>query len=263
MAYEDITQLLGGWPGFVITEVSREPGELAERRAQRRHPVYAKPELLATAPNQLWSWDITKLRGPRRGGQYALYVVLDVLSRCVVGWRVAERERGHLAKDLLQLCLAHQGITAAQRLTVHADRGGPMRCKPVAWLLADLGVTRSHSRPQVSNDNPYSEAQFKTLKYRPTFPDRFGSLADARNWCDRFFAWCNTEHRHSGIGWHTPAEVHSGEAHARRAERAEVLTEAYQWHPERFVRKRPTPPALPLAAWINPPVEARRVAEVQ
>lgn len=227
-------------------------GESAERRAQRTHPIYPAPELLATAPNQLWSWDITKLRGPVRGVWYALYVVLDVFSRYVVGWLVAERERGVLAKALLDTCLTREQVDPMQ-LTVHADRGGPMQGKPVALLLADLGVTRSHSRPQVSNDNPYSESQFKTLKYHPTFPERFGSLVDARAYCLQFFRWYNTVHRHMGIGWHTPVDVHTGVAEARRAQRATVLASAYAATPERFVRHPPVPPKLPTAVWINPP----------
>lgn len=227
-------------------------GESRERRAQRVHPVYAKPELLACAPNQLWSWDITKLRGPARGVWYALYVVLDVFSRYVVGWRVAERERGTLAQELLRTCLRREQITRSQ-LTVHADRGGPMQGKPVAWLLADLGVTRSHSRPRVSNDNPYSESHFKTLKYHATFPARFGSLVDARAYCRAFLHWYNTSHRHMGIGWHTPVDVHTGAAPARRARRAAVLDAAYAATPDRFVRQRPVPPRLPTTVWINPP----------
>lgn len=227
-------------------------GETQARRAQRPHPVYATPELLATAPNHLWSWDITKLRGPERGVWYALYVVLDVFSRYVVGWLLADRERGVLARALLHTCITREAIGRTP-LTVHADRGGPMQGKPVALLLADLGVTRSHSRPRVSNDNPYSESQFKTLKYHPTFPARFGSLVDARGYCAHFFHWYNTVHRHMGIGWHTPADMHTGLAHARRAQRATVLDAAYAARPERFVRRAPVPPRLPTAVWINPP----------
>jgi putative transposase len=227
-------------------------GETQPRRAQRQHPVYAKPELLATAPNQLWSWDITKLRGPERGTWYALYVILDVFSRYVVGWLAAAHERGTLAKYLLETCIAREHIPRTQ-LTVHADRGGPMQGKPVALLLADLGVTRSHSRPRVSNDNPYSESQFKTLKYHPTFPARFGSLIDARAYCASFFHWYNTVHRHQGIGWHTPVDVHTGVAIARRAQRAIVLDAAYAATPERFVRHAPVPPKLPTKVWINEP----------
>ena len=227
--------------------------EVRERRAQARRPHYAAPELLATGPNQLWSWDITKLKGPAPWMWYHLYVLLDVFSRYVVGWLVAPRESAGLAKRLIATSCARQGIRPGG-LTVHADRGTAMVAKSVALLLADLGVTKTHSRPHVSNDNPYSEAQFKTLKYRPDFPARFGSLEDARAHATDFFAWYNTEHRHSGIGLHTPHDVHHALATARQAHRASVLTAAFAAHPERFVRRPPTPPALPTAAWINPPL---------
>lgn len=227
-----------------------------ERRGQRRHPSYAKPELLATAPNQLWSWDITKLRGPVHGRWYALYVVLDVFSRCVVGWRLAERERGELAKELLRWCRDRQHLSDASALTLHADRGSPMTGKPVSALLVALGITRSHSRPHVPNDNPYSEAQFKTLKYHATFPGRFGSLEDAERYCTAFFQWYNTQHRHSGIGMHTPHDVHTGVATAKQAARASVLRAADARHPERFVNRAPVPPTLPVEAWINKPPAA-------
>jgi len=226
--------------------------EVRERRAQRRHPVYTAPELLATAPNQLWSWDITKLRGPATWTYYHLYVVLDVFSRYVVGWMVAPRESAVLAERLIATACERQRILPGQ-LTVHADRGAAMTSKPVALLLADLGVTKTHSRPHVSNDNPYSEAQFKTLKYRPDFPARFGALEDARAHATRFFRWYNTEHRHSALGLLTPHDVHHGHAEAKRAARALVLATAYAARPDRFVRHAPTPPALPTAAWINPP----------
>ncbi len=226
--------------------------EVRERRAQRRHPPYAAPELLAIAPNQLWSWDITKLKGPTTWSWYHLYVILDVFSRYVVGWMVAPRESAILAERLIAACCDRQGIGRGQ-LTIHADRGSSMTSKPVALLLADLGVTKTHSRPHVSNDNPYSEAQFKTLKYRPDFPDRFGSIEHARAHCTDFFPWYNTEHRHSGLGLHTPHDVHFGLAAARREHRATVLTAAYAATPERFVRRPPTPALLPTAAWINPP----------
>jgi putative transposase len=238
-------------------------GATRERRAQRRHPTYAKPELLATGPNQLWSWDITKLRGPRRGSWYALYVVLDVFSRYVVGWRLAERERGELAEELLRWCRTSQRLPLGSGLTVHADRGGPMMGKPVSELLVALGITRSHGRPRVPNDNPYSEAQFKTLKYHQSFPDRFGSLEDARSYCATFFSWYNGVHRHSGLGWHTPADVHGGRAPARRAHRAQVLAAAYARTPERFVRQPPVPPALPVEVWINKPAALTGVAAAQ
>ena len=227
-------------------------GEGRERRAQRRGPIYAAPELLATGPNQLWSWDITKLKGPAKWTYYYLYVVLDVFSRYVVGWMVAPRETAALAERLIATSCARHGIAPGQ-LTIHADRGSSMTSKPVALLLADLGVTKTHSRPSVSNDNPYSEAQFKTLKYRPDFPDRFGALEHARMHSVDFFRWYNTEHRHSGLGLHTPYDVHFGLATARRAARALVLDAAYTMRPERFVNRPPTPALLPSAAWINPP----------
>jgi putative transposase len=226
--------------------------EVRERRAQRRHSIYTAPELLATAPNQLWSWDITKLKGPTTWSWYHLYVILDVFSRYVVGWMVAPRESAVLAERLITACCERQGILRGQ-LTLHADRGSSMTSKPVALLLADLGVTKTHSRPHVSNDNPYSEAQFKTLKYRPDFPERFGSLEDARAHCTDFFLWYNTEHRHSSLALHTPHNVHFGLAEALRAHRAKVLATAYGANPERFVRRPPMPAPLPAAAWINPP----------
>ena len=227
-------------------------GETRERRAQRRHPRYAVPELLATAPNRLWSWDITKLRGPATWTWYYLYVLLDVFSRYVVGWLLAHRESAGLAQRLIAATVAREGIAPGQ-LTVHADRGAAMISKPVAFLLADLGITKTHSRPHVSNDNPYSEAQFKTLKYHPSFPDRFGSFEHGRAHCADFFPWYNTEHRHSSLGWHTPHAVHHGLAASQRHRRAAVLAAAYAARPDRFVRKIPVPPALPAAAWINPP----------
>jgi putative transposase len=190
--------------------------EVRERRDQLRHPSYAAPQLLATRPNQLWSWDITKLLGPAKWTYFYLYVILDVFSRYVVGWMVAHRESATLAEKLIRAICARQGI-APGALTLHADRGSSMTSKPVAFLLADLGVTKTHSRPHVSDDNPFSEAQFKTLKYRPEFPDRFGSIVDARGFCQRFFPWYNTEHHHSGIGLLTPADVHLGRAASRIA----------------------------------------------
>jgi len=226
--------------------------EVRERRAQARRPHYTAPELLATGPNQLWSWDITKLKGPAKWTWYHLYVLLDVFSRYVVGWLVAPRESATLAERLIATSCARQGIQPGH-LTVHADRGNAMVAKSVALLLAELGVTKTHSRPHVSDDNPYSEAQFKTMKYRPDFPERFGSLEDARAHGTAFFTWYNTAHRHSGIGLHTPADVHFGVAPVRREARAAVLAAAYARTPERFVRQLPQPPALPTAAWINPP----------
>ena len=230
----------------------RVNAEIRERRDQLRHPVYTKPELLATGPNQVWSWDITKLYGPEKWTYYYLYVVLDVFSRCVVGWTIAYRESAALAEELIAQTCAKQNIEPGH-LTIHADRGSAMTSKAVAFLLADLGVTKTHSRPHVSNDNPYSEAQFKTLKYRPGFPARFGCIEDARQHCQAFFAWYNTEHRHSGIGLMTPETVHYGRAEQTIAQRQGVLSAAYQTHPERFVRKTPAPLAMPAAAWINPP----------
>jgi len=226
--------------------------EVRERRAQLRHPAYAAPELLATAPNELWSWDITKLRGPATWTWFYLYVILDVFSRYVPGWMVATRESAVLAQRLIADTVDKQGIAPGE-LTIHAERGSSMASKPVALLLADLGIVKSHSRPHVSNDNPYSEAQFKTLKYRPGFPARFGSIEDARSFCQGFFPWYNTEHRHSGIALYAPADVHYGRTPALELARAGVLAGAYAAHPERFVRRPPTPPALPGAVWINPP----------
>ena len=233
-----------------------EHGEVRERRAQRQHPPYAKPELLAQAPNEVWSWDITKLEGPRPWQYFHLYAILDVFSRYTVGWTVQLRENQHVARDLIDQTLTQQQITREQ-LTIHADRGSSMRSKPVAFLLADLGVTKSHSRPYTSTDNPYSESQFKTLKYRPGFPDRFDSIEHARAFCRTFFAWYNAEHRHSGIGLMTPNDLHHGRAQTIHDKRAEVLAAAYAKRPERFVRRPPTPPAIPTAAWINKPEPER------
>lgn len=226
--------------------------EVRERRDQLTHPAYAKPELLADRPNQVWSWDITKLLGPTKWSYYYLYVILDVFSRYVVGWTVQLGESAVLAEQLIAQAIAQQQITRGQ-LTLHADRGSSMRSKPVAFLLADLGVTKTHSRPYTSTDNPYSEAQFKTMKYRPGFPERFGSIEVARTFCRPFFDWYNHTHRHSGIGLMTPAAVHYGRAGALHDERARVLATAFAANPERFVRGVPLPPALPTAAWINRP----------
>jgi len=238
----------------------REAGEAKERRRQAAHPATVKPELVATQANQVWSWDITKLRGPAKWTYYHLYVILDIFSRYVVGWMVATRESAALAEELISATCAKQGIDRGQ-LSLHADRGSSMTSKPVAFLLADLGVTQSHSRPHVSNDNPFSEAQFKTLKYRPEFPDFFPSIAAARAHCQDFFAWYNDEHRHSGIGLHTPADVHYGLDGAVRDKRAGVLDAAYAAHPERFVRKPPAPPALPDVSWINKPDNTQEAAQ--
>lgn len=232
----------------------REVGETGDRRVHSVHPPTVKPELVATQPNEVWSWDITKLHGPKKWTYYHLYVILDIYSRYAVGWMVASRESKVLAERMFAETIRKQNI-ARNQLTIHADRGSSMMSKPVAFLLADLGITKSHSRPHVSNDNPYSEAGFKTLKYRPDFPGTFTSIEDARRFCDTFFSWYNHDHRHSGIGFHTPFDVHHGRAEAVREARAVVLTGAYAAHPERFVRHPPKPPALPEPAWINQPPE--------
>lgn len=232
--------------------------EVRERRNQLQHPTYPKPELLATSPNQLWSWDITKLKGPAKWSYFYLYVIVDVFSRFVVGWLLADRESATLAEQLIAETCTKQNIDPDQ-LTLHADRGSSMRSKPVALLLADLGVTKTHSRPYTANDNPYSEAHFKTLKYRPDFPDRFGSQADARGWARTFFQWYNQQHRHSALGLMTPAMVHYGLAQAIRTQRQQTLLTAYAAHPERFVRGRPTPPDIPTQVWINKPTNNSNV----
>jgi len=234
--------------------------EVQERRHQLRHPVYTKPELLATGPNQVWSWDITKLRGPVKWTYYYLYVILDIFSRYVVGWMVATRESATLAERLITATCAKQAISPG-RLPIHADRGSAMTAKSVALLLADLGVTRTHSRPHVSDDNPYSEAQFKTLKYHPTFPERFGSVQDARAFGQGFFPWYNTVHRHDALGLLTPEAVHYGRTSTILAHRRVVLTAAYVAHPDRFVRRPPEPQAPPPAAWINPPAPSAMLTE--
>ena len=226
--------------------------EVRERRNQCRRPAYTKPELLATGPNQVWSWDITKLKGPVKWTYFYLYVILDIFSRYVVAWMVAQRESAALAQRLVTASVDKQGIVRDQ-LTLHADRGSSMTSKSLALLLADLGVTKTHSRPYTSTDNPFSEAHFKTLKYRPEFPDRFGSIQDARTLCRRFFPWYNHEHRHGGLALLTPADVHYGRADERLELRARVLEAAFQAHPERFKGRRPVPGVLPEAVWINPP----------
>jgi putative transposase len=227
-------------------------GENRERRRQRNHPARKRPELIARRPNQVWSWDITKLQGPERGVYYELFVIIDIFSRYVVGWMVSAAETGELAEAFIAETLAAHGVGRDQ-LTLHADRGTSMTSKPVAQLLVDLGVARSHSRPHVSNDNPFSEANFKTLKYCPAFPGRFGSIEDARSFCDMFFEHYNHVHRHAGIGLHTPASVHFGTAQEVRAQRAVTLDAAYAANPARFGNRRPTPPKLPSVAWINEP----------
>ena len=232
--------------------ILEQEGESRERRDQLVHPAYHKPELLATAPNQLWSWDITKLRGPVKWTYFYLYVILDVFSRYVTGWMIAYREGAELARQFIEEAIAKHRVPAGQ-LTIHADRGRVMKSKPVAFLMADLGVTKSHSRPYVSDDNPYSESQFRTMKYRPEFPDRFGCIQDSRAFCQQFFRWYNQEHRHSGIALLTPAVVHFGETQTVLAHRQAVLDAAYQAHPDRFVRQSPKPLPLPSQVWINKP----------
>jgi putative transposase len=229
-----------------------EHQEVRERRNQLRHPSYSKPELLATGPNQLWSWDITKLKGPVKWTYYYLYTILDVFSRYAPGWMIADRESAILAEELISATCEKQGIRPGQ-LVLHADRGGSMRSKPVALLLADLGVTKTHSRPHVSNDNPYSESQFKTMKYRPDFPERFGCIEDARAWARPFFHWYNHDHHHTALGLMTPATIHYGQAQWVTEQRQQVLQVAYAAHPERFVRGEPKPPSLPEEVWINRP----------
>jgi putative transposase len=226
--------------------------EVRERRNQLRHPVYAKPHVVAKRPNELWSWDITKLLGPRKWTYFYLYVVMDVFSRYVVGWMIAHRELAVLAQRLLADCCRRQGVQRDQ-LTIHADRGTSMMSKPVALLLADLGVTKSHSRPKISNDNPFSEAHFKTMKYRPNFPACFGSIEHARAHCADFFAWYNDEHHHAGIALMTPSDVHAGRVDERLAHRALALQAAFDLHPERFPNGRPLPPQPPHEVWINKP----------
>jgi putative transposase len=227
-------------------------GEVHERRDQLVHPAYAKPELLATGPGQLWSWDITKLLGPVKWTYFYLYVILDVFSRYVVGWMVADGESAELARRLIGDTCEKQKIQPGE-LTIHADRGSSMTSKPVAFLMADLGITKTHSRPHVSDDNPYSESHFRTLKYRPGFPVRFGSLQDARSFSQEFFSWYNNEHRHSGLGLLSPAVVHYGLAPEAIKQRRAVLDAAYSAHPERFVRRPPQPLPAPTEVWINKP----------
>lgn len=231
-----------------------EQGEVKERRDQLRHPVYQVPELLATGPNQVWSWDITKLKGPVKWTYYYLYVLLDIFSRYVVGWMVAHQELASLARKLIEESCEKQFIVPEQ-LMIHSDRGPSMTSKPVALLLADLGVTKSHSRPHVSNDNPYSESQFKTLKYRPEFPDRFGSMEEARGFAQSFFPWYNSEHHHSGIGFLTPEQVHHGLTKQIIKERETVLEKAYEMNPDRFKKGLPKPMLLPESVWINKPLK--------
>jgi putative transposase len=230
--------------------------EVRERRAVASHPVYSKPELLATRPNEVWSWDITKLKGPAKWTYYYLYVILDIFSRYVVGWMIARRESATLAKRLIAVSCRKQNI-GAEQLTLHADRGSSMKSKIVAQLLADLGVTKTHSRPHVSNDNPFSESQFKTMKYRPEFPRRFGCLQDARAFACDFFPWYNGEHRHSGLALYTPSDVHYGRVEQVRQSRQTALDAAYRRHPNRFVRQPPQAAMPPQTVWINPPKDVQ------
>jgi putative transposase len=229
--------------------------QVHQRRHERQHPVYQKPELLATGPNQVWSWDITKIKGPKSWIFYDLYVVIDLFSRCIVSWCITEYESGEQARALIGSACAREGIKRNQ-LTVHSDRGRAMRSKCLADLLCELGVGRSFNRPHVSNDNPYSESHFKTLKYRPDYPERFGSIEDARAHMRAFFQWYNTEHRHSGIAMMTPEVVHTGRADEVHQQRQSVLDEAYKAHPERFVKGRPQARAVPEEVWINKPKAA-------
>ena len=235
-----------------IYRILRNENEVRERRNQRIHPSYRKPELLATRPNSVWSWDITKLLGPVKWTYFYLYVILDIFSRYVVGWMIAGRESAELAGLLIEETCLKQGIDFNQ-LTIHSDRGPAMKAKTMAQLLANLGITKSFSRPHISNDNPFSESHFKTLKYRPAFPKRFGSLEDAKSFCQEFFTWYNQEHRHTGIALLPPEVVHYGLASDVITRRNQVLLEAYRRYPERFVNKIPTAPKLPEAVWINPP----------
>ncbi len=238
--------------------VMRGAGEVGERRNQATHPAHVKPELCATGPGRVWCWDITKLHGPVKWTYYYLYVVIDIYSRYVVGWMVADRESSELAKILFAETIFKEGVDPTT-LTIHADRGSSMKSKPLAFLLADLGVTKTHSRPHVSNDNPFIESHFRTLKYCPEFPSTFANLAEARLFCKAFFLWYNEVHRHSGIGLMTPATVHRGDATECIAKRQDVLSRAYATHPERFVRGKPRAPQLEPAVFINPPVAAEPI----
>jgi putative transposase len=239
-------------PRTMYRILTTEHDSVKERRRHVQRAHYSKPELLATAPNQVWSWDITKLKGPAKWTYFYLYVIMDIFSRYVVGWMVAHREQKALAKRLIEQSCLKQQIEPGQ-LTLHADRGSSMKSKVVAQLLADMGVTKTHSRPHVSNDNPYSESQFRTLKYCPQFPQRFGCIQDSRAFCQDFFSWYNKEHRHSGIALMTPEQVHYGLADEVCRYRASVLYSAFEKHPNRFKNKTPVPDTLPKAVWINPP----------
>lgn len=248
----DEGKYLGHWR--TMYRVLDEYKEVKERRNVLRHPKYKKPELLATQPNELWSWDITKLRGPQKWSYYYLYVILDVFSRFVVGWMIARKESSTLAKELIETTCTRQGIDRDQ-LVIHSDRGPSMTSKTVGQLMVDLAVEKSHSRPHVPDDNPYSESQFKTMKYRGDYPKRFGSIEDARLWSLTFFPWYNEEHHHTGLGLLPPAVVHYGQSGEVLQARQRVLSAVYQTHPERFVRGLPTVAEVPRAVWINKPKE--------
>jgi putative transposase len=234
--------------------------EVRERRNQLRHPAYSKPELIAKAPNEVWSWDITKLKGPVKWTYFHLYVIMDIFSRYVVGWMIASQELSYLAKELIKQTCEKQGVQRDQ-LIIHSDRGTSMTSKTVALLMTDLGITKSLSRPHVSNDNPFSEAQFKTLKYRPEFPKRFGCIDDARIFSQGLFSWYNNVHYHSGIGYLSPVDVHYGRSEQIIKERQAVLATAYEKHPERFKGILPHPAAMPEAVWINKPLPERSESE--
>ena len=232
----------------------RQQGETTPRRRQRQHPAYHRPELMADAPNQTWTWDITLLRGPHPGVYYRLYVILDLFSRYVVGWLLAHHENGKLAARVLREACEREGVEQAQ-LTIHADRGAAATSKTVADMLAALGVRRSFSRPRVSDDNPFSESLFKHAKYSPTFPNRFTAFNDARAFCQRFFPWYNDHHHHSGLAFFTPSAVHHGLVEQIAATRSLVLADAFSRHPERFVHGPPAPRMPPAVVYINPPLE--------
>ena len=235
-----------------LYRILNDNAQVKERRKQLTHPVYKKPELIAVAPNQVWSWDITKLMGPAKWTYFYLYVIIDIFSRRVVAFQVADAESVALFKPLFEDAVEKHAVPPGQ-LTLHADRGPTMKAKATAFLLADLGVTKSHSRPHTSNDNPFSESLFKTCKYQPEFPDKFGSIQDAKAFCRRFFDWYNCDHHHLGIGLMTPNQVHYGQADEVWAERQKTLQIAFDANPNRFVNGKPTPPPKPTAAWINPP----------
>jgi putative transposase len=240
--------------------ILQEEGASQRRTRERKHGQYEKPELLATQPNQLWSWDITRLKGPRSWTYFYLYVIMDVFSRYVVGYTIAYQENQTLAKEFIAETLEKQCIGPDQ-LTLHADRGSSMTSKGVALLLSDLGVVKTHSRPHVSNDNPYSESQFKTLKYRPEFPERFGTIEGARSVCGKLFDWYNGEHHHGGLALLTPAMVHHGRAQEVIRQRQAMLDAAYQANPARFVNRAPMHRSLPAAVWINPPAISEPAVE--